>query len=125
MPKLKHLLPSLREKKRYVAYKALAERPLDREFSSYVLHHVQRVLGLFDAAQAGVQNVEYNSKDQTGILRVGHRYVDKTRAALLLLGSYHDQKVLCRTTNISGILRKAMLFELGSKTSSLQRAKVN
>ncbi len=106
MPKLK-LLPSLREKKRYLAYEALTEKPLHKDFSTRVLRHTQRVLGLFDSAQAGLQHVDYDAKQQKGILRVGHKYVDKTRTALVLLQSYEQQPVLCRTLTVSGILKKA------------------
>ena len=106
MPKLK-LLPSLREKKRYLTYEALTEKPLSRMFSTYALQHTQRMLGLFDSAQAGLQAVDYDAKHQTGVLRVGHTYVDKVRSALVLLQSYENQPVLCRTLNVSGILHKA------------------
>ncbi|MEK6964166.1 MAG: Rpp14/Pop5 family protein [Nanoarchaeota archaeon] len=122
MPKLK-LLPSLREKKRYLAYEALTEQPLSKDFSNHVLRHTQRVLGLFESAQAGIQSVDYDAKEQRGVLRVGHTYVDKTRTALMLLQSYENQNVLCRTLTVSGILQKARLFGLGSGTSSLSKAK--
>lgn len=122
MPKLK-LLPSLREKKRYLTYEALTEKPLNRDFSHHVLRHTQRILGLFESAQAGVQSIDYDTQAQRGIIRVGHTYVDKTRTALMLLQSYENEKVLCRTLTVSGILQKAKLFVLGSGTSSLQKAK--
>ena len=106
MPKIKHLLPSLREKKRYLAYEVLTEQPLNKDFSAQLIGHVHRLLGLFDAAQAGVQSVQYDAHTQKGILRVGHRYADKVRAAFVLLSKYESQETLCRTLTVSGVLAK-------------------
>ena len=106
MPKLK-LLPSLREKKRYLAYQVLSPQPLSKDFSNHLFRHTQRVLGLFDSAQTGLQNVQYDAQKQKGVLRIGHKYVDKVRTALILLQSYDSKEVLCRTLTVSCMLGKA------------------
>ncbi len=96
MQKVKHLPPSMREKKRYIVYEVVEGSMAPDE----LLGEVRSTLGLFESAEAGVQSIAY--KDDRGILRVSNRYVDKARVALALV-----EKALVRVVRVSGSLKKA------------------
>ncbi len=106
---MKPLLPTLKEKKRYVVYELLSEQPVDGGERA-VLGHLQAMLGLFDGAKAGILPVKYDATTQTGVLRVSNAAADKVKAALLLLTSVDGIKVIPRVRGVSGILKKTERF---------------
>ncbi len=106
---MKPLLPTLKEKKRYVVYELLSDQPVDGGERA-VLGHLQTTLGLFDGAKAGILPVKYDAKLQTGVLRVSNAAADKVKAALLLLTAINGVKVIPRVRGVSGILKKTERF---------------
>jgi RNase P/RNase MRP subunit POP5 len=94
------VMPSLKEKKRYVAYEA--SETIDH---NEVLNQCNSHLGIFDGAQAGLQLITTNGNK--GIIRVTTTHVDKLKASLALISNIHNKKVMIKTTNVSGILEKA------------------
>jgi ribonuclease P/MRP protein subunit POP5 len=105
--KIKSINPSLREKKRYLAYEILSAKPLGKDMSTQVIVHAKRTLGLFDSAGAGLMHISYDTKHQAGIFKVKTAYVNKLRTALMLM----DAETLgadahIRTTQVSGTLKK-------------------
>lgn len=106
---MKPLLPTLKEKKRYVVYELLSEQPVHGGEKA-VLEHLQRTLGLFDGAKAGILPLRYDEKLQTGIIRVSNASVDKVKAAILLLTKVNGLTVIARIRGVSGILDKTGRF---------------
>ncbi|MBR9693058.1 hypothetical protein GOV07_03965 [Candidatus Woesearchaeota archaeon] len=107
---MKPLLPTLKERKRYLVYELLSEKPLTGAPDKEVLAHLKDGLGLFDGAKAGLLAVKYDSKLQTGIIRMSHDSVDKVKAALMLLQHAGKQQVVPRVRGVSGILKKTERF---------------
>ncbi len=107
MSKLKPLLPSLRERKRYIAYEMISEQEIEKDVSNQVLENIRNTLGLFDSANAGILSVEYDEKRQEGILRTSHDSVNKVRTALALLQELDGHSVVPRVKGVSGNLKKA------------------
>jgi len=106
---MKPLLPTLKERKRYLVYELISAEPLGPAEKD-VLSHLRATLGVFDGAKAGLLPVQYDAKTQTGILKVGHASVDKAKAALLLLQRVGKQQVIPRVRGVSGILKKTERF---------------
>jgi RNase P/RNase MRP subunit POP5 len=109
MQKIKRLLPSLREKKRYLCYEVSTKHPLKKDISAQVKSHVERTLGLFDSAEAGLLSISYDGDDQRGIMKMNNRYVEKVRVALMLLQAEDigmSEDVLVHTKKVSGNLGK-------------------
>ncbi len=113
---MKPVRPTLREKKRYLVYELLSERPLPRDADRAVHQHLRATLGLFDGAKAGLVPVKYDAPSQAGILRVSVAGTDKAKAALLLLGSVDGQPVIPRVRGVSGILAKTARFLPSGRT---------
>lgn len=107
MVKLKPLLPTLKEKKRYLVYEVLSDKKINSNLSVEILSQVKNTLGLFDSAKAGLQNIKYDDKTLKGVMRVNNKEVDKLKTSLAIISSLKDSEVIVRSIGVSGILKKA------------------
>ena len=109
--KLKPILPSLREKKRYLVFEIISkERISDFNAVSDAVHHYSvQFLGQLGTAKAGiiVLNNKWNPQLQRGIIKVGHKSADFIKAALMLADKIDGKEVIFRSLGVSGILKKA------------------
>ncbi len=105
MQKLK-LLPSLKEKKRYLVYRVISQQAFPDPVQP-ILDHLRHALGVFDSAKAGIQHLGYNKDTRKGILRATTTHTDKVKAALLLLTTIKQTPVIIKTEMTTGLLNKA------------------
>ncbi|MEM3127035.1 MAG: Rpp14/Pop5 family protein [Candidatus Woesearchaeota archaeon] len=109
--KVKPLLPSLKERKRYLGFKVISnEKITDSEaVSREIWEKVLENMGTFEAAKAGVWvlSESYDKKDQTGVIRVNNKYVDQLKASLMFVEKIEDKDVVIKSINVSGMLNKA------------------
>ena len=107
MAKLKPLLPSLREKKRYVVFEVLPENKVSFEEVKRTLENrIQEFLGVLETSKAGIIIMDKWDKNK-GILRVSHNMLDKVKAAIVLIKEVNGKRVIIKTVGVSGILKKA------------------
>lgn len=106
-PKQKPLLPVLKEKKRYLTYKVHADKALPARTGTILVAELQRLLGVFEAAQAGLLHISYDAETRTGVLKTSNRAARRVRQAMLLVQQLNGQPVMIRPVLASGILRKA------------------
>ena len=105
--KLKPILPSLREKKRYLAYKVISKSKIN--FSSLqkaITETALKVLGQLGVAKAGIIILD-KWKNNKGLIRVSHKNVDNLRTALMFVDEVDNKEVIIRSIGVSGILKKA------------------
>ena len=104
-------MPSLREKKRYLAFEVISKGQVNDFFPIYDAIHVSmlELIGEVEMAKANVRILKekWNSESQKGIIRVNHKYVDHLRASLALVDDINDEDVIVRSMGVSGILKKA------------------
>ena len=109
--KLKPVLPSLREKKRYLVFEVISKERVDdiNTVSNAIWHFSFQFLGQLGAAKAGLMmlNNKWDSKSQRGILKVSHKHVDAVKAALALACKIDGKDVIFRSLGVSGILNKS------------------
>jgi ribonuclease P/MRP protein subunit POP5 len=109
--KIKPILPSLREKKRYLAFEVLSEEkiPNPQGVIQAIQKACQEYLGAMGMANAGIIILQdtYNKDLQRGIIRVSNKMVDHLRAALCFVKEIDNKKVIVRSVGVSGILKKA------------------
>ena len=109
--KLKPLLPSLREKKRYLVFELISKERISdcNTVSKAIMEHSLQLLGLLGIVKAGiiVLNNKWNSALQRGIIKVSHKYVDALKAALMLTNKINDTEVIFKSIGVSGILNKS------------------
>ena len=109
--KIKPILPSLREKKRYLAFEVVSKARI-RDFATLktaILTSLSSFLGVFNMAKAGTILLEdtWDRKKQRGLIRVNHRYVDDVKFALMRIDKIKRQSIIIRRLGVSGILKKA------------------
>ena len=101
------LKPSMREKKRYLAYEITSEKPLGLDADKNLVSAINQTLGLFGAAKAGVMRVKYDSAAQRGVLKVERSHVDQVRASFVMIKSLAGSAAGVRTLKVSGMASKA------------------
>lgn len=104
--KQKTLLPTLKESQRYVVYNVKITETLPR-LNEYIIKECNSLLGVFDAAKAGIMNVKYDEKTRKGILRVENKYLDKLKVCFGMITNIQDKKVNIDCVHVSGMLNKA------------------
>ncbi|MBD3304289.1 hypothetical protein GF343_04020 [Candidatus Woesearchaeota archaeon] len=111
MAKIKPVLPSLREKKRYLAFEIISKEPI-KDFSD-VSRAVWKALldlsGVLGAAKAGIWLLsdKFYKDKQKGLIKVNHRNVDLLKSALCTIRQINGTDVIVRSVGLSGILKKA------------------
>jgi len=108
--RIKPLLPSLREKKRYLAYEVISKNRFNDavHVNKAILDAANQFLGNFGMAQAGILPIDkWNENTQRGILRVNNKHVDNLKASLVFVKDIDGKDVIVRSVGASGILKKA------------------
>ena len=109
--RLKPVLPSLREKKRYLVFEVISKKKINEAeiVSKAIWHYSLQFLGQLGAAKAGiiVLNNKWDQQLQRGIAKVSHKYVDAVKAALTFADKINNEEVIFRSIGVSGILKKA------------------
>src|SRR3989338_606948 len=109
--KIKSLLPSLREKKRYVAYEVISKNKFYDAFhvNKAILDAAKSFLGNIGMARAGIiaMNDQWNEDMQRGVIRVNNKHVDDLKASLVFAGNIEGKEAIDRSIGASGILKKA------------------
>jgi len=107
--RLKPILPSLKEKKRYLSFEILSENNFSSEDVSKAINEsTLKFLGTLEAGKAGLLFLADKYKNNEGVLKTGHKYVDKVRTALALIKTIDNKEVIVRTRVVSGTLKRAI-----------------
>jgi RNase P/RNase MRP subunit POP5 len=111
MAKLKSLMPSLKEKKRFVVFEIISNRPVEefKEVYQAIWQKSNEYLGRFETARAGLWLLadKWDQKKQKGILKINNKYMDKIKAVFALTTEVGKEKAILRSVGASGILNKA------------------
>jgi ribonuclease P/MRP protein subunit POP5 len=109
--KIKPVLPSLREKKRYLVFEVISKQKIQnfKEVSQAIQNSALMFLGQLGMAKAGtiILKDKWNKDMQRGIIKVNHKEVDNLRAALTFTERIEGKEVIVRSVGVSGILKKA------------------
>jgi ribonuclease P/MRP protein subunit POP5 len=115
--KLKPILPSLRQKKRYIAFEVISDAkiPDARAVHEEIARAQVSLLGSLGVSYAGPMAIEdaYNQIKQRGIIKVSNAYVGHAKAALALVRQVGGHPVAIRSVASSGMLTKSKKFTAG------------
>jgi ribonuclease P/MRP protein subunit POP5 len=106
--KLKILPSTMRMRKRYVKFKVISEEPIVYEDLEHAIWNTfLDFYGENGTAELDIWLVKnlYNGKDQIGIIRCGHKAVDRVLAGLGLLTRLGDNRIVVKILNVSGTIR--------------------
>jgi len=105
------LLPSLREKKRYLIFEIISNEKLAefKRISNTILQRNQQLIGEIGMSKGGVSILHdcWNEKKQRGIIRVNPKYLNDVKTGLSLIKKIGDRRVIFKTVGVSGVLKKA------------------
>ena len=107
--KLKPILPTLRENKRYVAFKVISKEAIDFKYvKEAILAGLKDYVGNLGLSNAGliIMDKLYNPSTQEGVVRVSNKYDSHFRESLALIKVINNQQVIVRRTKSSGVINK-------------------
>ena len=111
---LKPILPSMREKKRYLAFEIVSKDKIDnyKNMSDSIRNCAFQALGVFGLARAGMIILEnkWNPNTQRGIIKVNHKYVDSIKSSLIFCDEINSKPAFFKSLCVSGMLNKAEKF---------------
>jgi len=103
------LLPSLREKKRYITFAVRSAKPVTgSSVRKAIWDNILGFIGTQGAGEAGPWYLpeKWNANKQIGVLKVGNHFVDACKASLALIQNIDKQPVIIRSLQVSGMLNK-------------------
>jgi ribonuclease P/MRP protein subunit POP5 len=110
---LEPLLPSLRNRKRYIAVVVVSEVPVQRNaFIAAVSQTGCTVLGDVGFAGCGISVLGF--ENNVGIIKCKHTFISQTIGVLAFMTMIDGQKVIVQTLGVSGTVK-------GAQTKFLQK----
>lgn len=101
------LLPSMRDKKRYIAFEVLAENAVTREMATKSIRDaMHQYIGDLGMSQAGLSFLPDWDANK-GILCVNRNSVNEAKASIALVNEVGGKKAAVKSIAVSGILNKA------------------
>ena len=104
------LPPTLRERRRYIAFNVLSENKINfNDLSNSIWHSILNLLGERGAAESEIwiSKTIYDEEKQIGLIRCSHLSVESVRAALALIERIGDVRVIVKVLGISGTMNAA------------------
>jgi ribonuclease P/MRP protein subunit POP5 len=109
--RIKPILPSLRKKKRYIAFEVVSKDKITDfgDVSKEIMRAAHDCLGRFSMADANIMLLanKWNPDSQRGILKVSHTKVDAVKASFVFANKIGSKDAIIRSLGVSGILKKA------------------
>lgn len=106
MYKIKRILPSLREKKRYIAFEVISEERLDKNMVNNAIFDANKsYLGELGCAKANFKVLDYDENSKKGMIKASNKYIDYVKASLSLIKRIKNTKVIIKTMGVSGTIK--------------------
>ncbi len=108
--KEKPLLPTLRERKRYLVYEILSDADFDaKDVSSTIKFSFKELFGNQGLAEAGLlfQDKKFNKETKRGFVRVSNESLEKLRASFVFINDINGNKAIVKSVIVSGMINKA------------------
>ncbi|MBI5391934.1 hypothetical protein HZB00_02940 [Candidatus Woesearchaeota archaeon] len=103
----KPVMPSLKEKRRYVVFEARSDHSLSISImQNIIIDSYKELFGLFGLAAAGLQFLS-DWKNNTGIIRVQTSHVDDLKSAFVHAQTFNTSPLFIHTIRVAGLLNRA------------------
>ena len=104
---MKPLLPSLREKKRYIVFEIIGNDVNKKKVETEIYYNSLKFLGEIGVSRANIRIIGDSWKNNKGIIRVSVKYLDELKMSLGLIKRLDNKNVIVNVIGVSGILKKA------------------
>lgn len=106
---MKRLLPSLKEKNRYIVFEVVANQKLSfKEVKEAILKAIIKFLGQLETAKANPLLLN-DWKLNKGLLKINNKYLNKVKTALILINKIGKKPAYIKVMGVSGTIKKARL----------------
>ncbi|HLD49183.1 MAG TPA: Rpp14/Pop5 family protein [archaeon] len=106
MAEPKMLPPTLRDKKRYIVFEIISEKPIEYgDFVNSMWNLMLEFLGEFGTAEAKVWLIQNLYQEQKGVIKCAHDYVENVRAFLSLIQIIGETKSVVRILGVTGTIK--------------------
>ncbi|AKB51503.1 Ribonuclease P protein component 2 [Methanosarcina barkeri str. Wiesmoor] len=103
---MKRLLPSLRAKKRYLAFELISEVPVSRsDLVKEVMFSASSLLGDVTASECDIKVLGF--EESKGIIQCAHTKVKETRASMATLTRINGKRATVHILGTSGTIKRA------------------
>jgi len=112
----KPLPPSLRGRRRYIAFHVISEEQiLLDDLNNTIWHTILNFLGEHGASKTDIWFAKdtYDEKKQMGLIRCSHTSVEQIRTSLALIERIGDTRVVVKVLGISGTINAAKMKFFG------------
>jgi ribonuclease P/MRP protein subunit POP5 len=106
--RLKFLLPTLREKDRYIAFQVISEEPIAySDLEAAVLNTLLDFYGEYGFAELSLWIIKnlYDPGSQIGVVRCNNKSVQKTIAGLGLVSRLGETRITIKISKVSGTIK--------------------
>jgi ribonuclease P/MRP protein subunit POP5 len=117
--KPKFLSPTLRYKKRYVAYKAISEKNVDfQDLYNAIWKSLVEYLGEKGVSETRIWVIKntYDTEKKMGLIRCAHTGTDNVRAGLSFVQKVGDIPVVVQVVGVSGTIKAAKQKFFGERS---------
>ena len=102
---MKGLPPALRKRKRYIAFRLIADSEVEsKELAMSIWENLISLFGEYGSAHSGVWLEHFNG--EYGILRCHHSALEKVKVALTLTSRVNGVRVIPIILGVSGTIKK-------------------
>ncbi len=108
-PRLKILMPTLREKERYIKFKIFSEESVEYEdLESAIWNTFLDFYGESGVSKFSLWLIKnlWNPEEQTSIIKCNNNSVQEVVAGLGLISRLGDDRIIIKILGVSGTLRK-------------------
>ncbi len=102
---MKNLLPTLREKKRYLVFEVIGDAGCNSSVAA-VKGSFSSLFGSLESAAANIRAVK--SAGSRCMVSIGRKHVDRLKASIAMVKSINNRKVILRSVGVSGALNAAV-----------------
>jgi RNase P/RNase MRP subunit POP5 len=106
------LIPTLREKKRYLVFKIIGGRFDKRDVEKAIKQAFLDFLGELGLSRAGLLFPLWKKNKNVGVIRVNNKFVEEAKFCLSLIKQIGGERVLIRDLRVCGALKKTKDFYL-------------
>ncbi|MCF7872271.1 hypothetical protein K9L97_04525 [Candidatus Woesearchaeota archaeon] len=103
--KMKSLLPTLKEKKRYITFEIIGITNITKKTLTELTTQIKSLLGVFESAEAGIMLL--NTTKNKIIIRANNKYTDKIIAITTFIKQLNNEKIIIKPILTTGLLDKA------------------
>lgn len=106
--KIKQLLPSLKEKKRYIVFEVIGDSVKVELMKKSVSEALKKFLGEYGFSKLNYRFVNHDTNK--GMIKVSNKFVDHVKTALIMISKIDGKEVIVRSVGVSGTINKANVY---------------